>query len=62
METPRPKRPYRKPAVERISLAGEETAAIPNCKTVGRGGGIGMSPGQSCKIRGFPACHDSRGS
>jgi hypothetical protein len=32
------KAPYRKPTIERISLVGEETAAVPNCKRDNGGG------------------------
>lgn len=52
------KRVYEKPAVERVSLAGEETAAVPNCKRSAGGGGKNQIT-NPCAI---PACKNARGS
>lgn len=32
MNLAQPRLPYRKPTIERITLVGEEIAAVPNCK------------------------------
>ncbi len=56
------KRPYHKPTVERISLAGEETAASPNCKTVGAGGGFEAHPPDACRVKFLIRCKNSLGS
>jgi len=62
-----PKRaPYRKPTIERISLAGEETAAVPNCKR-DNGGGMNRTYPNPCRTEliwdlfGL-RCKDARGS
>lgn len=60
---PRPKRPYRKPVVERIDLVGEETAAVPNCKRT-TGGGKNRTFPNPCRTTGGVGlrCRDSLGS
>ena len=57
------KRAYVKPRLERISLAGEETAAVPNCKR-SNGGGKNRSFPNPCRITGGAPvrCFDARGS
>jgi hypothetical protein len=54
------KRDYVKPTIERISLVGEETAAVPNCKRT-NGGGMNRSFPNPCAIF-FARCYDARGS
>ena len=57
------KREYVKPALERISLLGEESAAVPNCKR-SNGGGKNRSFPNPCRISGGAPvrCFDARGS
>lgn len=57
------KRTYVKPRLERISLVGEETAAVPNCKR-SNGGGKNRSFPNPCRITGGAPvrCFDARGS
>jgi hypothetical protein len=57
------KRAYKKPTLERISLVGEETAAVPNCKRA-NGGGKNRSFPNPCRIAGGAGnkCFDARGS
>jgi hypothetical protein len=57
------KRAYRKPAVERIDLVGEETAAIPNCKR-NTGGGKNRTFPNPCRITGGGGvrCNNAYGS
>jgi hypothetical protein len=60
------KAPYRKPAIERISLVGEETAAVPNCKR-DNGGGMNRTYPNPCRTEWFwdllgVRCRESRGS
>jgi hypothetical protein len=57
------KRSYVKPVLERISLVGEETAAVPNCKRT-NGGGRNRTFPNPCRITGGAGvrCFDSRGS
>lgn len=57
------KTPYRKPTIERISLVGEETAAVPNCKR-DNGGGKNRTFPNACRITGGAGnkCFDARGS
>ena len=57
------KRDYVKPVLERISLVGEETAAVPNCKRT-NGGGKNRSFPNPCRITGGAPvrCFDRRGS
>jgi len=63
MTTKMTKRAYVKPALERISLVGEETAAVPNCKR-SNGGGKNQSFPNPCRITGWAGfrCYDARGS
>lgn len=58
--------PYRKPTIERITLAGEETAAVPNCKR-DTGGGKNRSYPNPCRTEALwdlfgLRCRESRGS
>jgi hypothetical protein len=57
------KRDYVKPVLERISLVGEETAAVPNCKR-NNGGGRNRTFPNPCRITGGAGvrCYDARGS
>jgi hypothetical protein len=55
------KRDYVKPSLERIDLAGEETAAVPNCKR-SNGGGKNLTFPNPCDIRSVAKCRDNRGS
>ena len=55
------KRAYKRPALERISLVGEESAAVPNCKRT-NGGGRGQTYPNPCDIRSVMKCRDNRGS
>jgi hypothetical protein len=55
------KRAYVKPVLERISLVGEETAAIPNCKRT-NGGGRSQTYPNPCRISGGSRCSTARGS
>jgi hypothetical protein len=57
------KRDYVKPVLERISLLGEESAAVPNCKR-SNGGGKNRSFPNPCRITGGAPvrCFDARGS
>lgn len=57
------KRPYAKPAIERIDLVGEETAAVPNCKR-DNGGGKNRSFPNPCRTTGGAGnkCFDALGS
>jgi hypothetical protein len=54
---------YVRPALQRIDLAGEETAAVPNCKRT-NGGGKNRSFPNPCRITGGAPvrCFDTRGS
>ncbi len=54
---------YRKPTIERISLVGEETAAVPNCKR-SNGGGKGRTFPNPCLTTGGMGkrCRDQVGS
>ncbi len=63
MSTPPTKRAYVKPALERISLVGEESAAVPNCKR-STGGGRNRSYPNPCRTTGGSPvrCFDARGS
>ena len=63
MATEPMKRLYTKPMVEQITLAGEETAAVPNCKRT-NGGGKNRSFPNPCRISGGAPvrCFDARGS
>ena len=63
MTTKATKRDYVKPALERIDLVGEETAAVPNCKRT-NGGGKNRSFPNPCRISGGAPvrCFDARGS
>ena len=63
MTTKATKRNYVKPVLERISLVGEETAAVPNCKRA-NGGGKNRSFPNPCRITGGGGvrCYDARGS
>jgi len=57
------KRTYVKPVLERISLVGEETAAVPNCKR-SNGGGRNRTFPNPCRTTGGVAqrCRDAVGS
>jgi hypothetical protein len=57
------KRDYVKPVLERISLLGEESAAVPNCKR-SNGGGKNRSFPNPCRVTGGAPvrCFDARGS
>lgn len=57
------KRTYTKPTLERISLVGEETAAVPNCKRA-NGGGKNRSFPNPCRTSGGASnkCFDDLGS
>lgn len=57
------KRTYVKPTLERISLVGEETAAVPNCKR-SNGGGKNRSFPNPCRTAGGAGtkCFDALGS
>jgi hypothetical protein len=57
------KRAYGKPVLERISLVGEETAAVPNCKRT-NGGGKNRSFPNPCRTTGGATyrCYDALGS
>ena len=57
------KRAYEKPTIERISLLGEETAAVPNCKRA-TGGGKNRSFPNPCRTSGGAGnkCFDALGS
>lgn len=59
----KPRRAYQKPAIERIDLVGEETAAVPNCKRT-TGGGKNRTFPNPCRITGGirVRCRDSTGS
>ncbi len=63
MTTKATKRDYVKPALERIDLVGEETAAVPNCKRT-TGGGKNRSYPNPCRTSGGAPvkCFDARGS
>lgn len=63
MTPERTKRDYVKPVLERISLLGEESAAVPNCKR-SNGGGKNQSFPNPCRITGGAPvrCFDARGS
>jgi hypothetical protein len=63
MTTKVTKRAYVKPALERISLVGEETAAVPNCKR-SNGGGSGRTFPNPCRTTGGVGqrCRDALGS
>jgi len=63
MATEPMKRLYTKPTIEQIALAGEETAAVPNCKRT-NGGGKNRSYPNPCRISGGAPvrCFDARGS
>lgn len=63
MNAKRAKRAYRKPAIERIDLVGEETAAVPNCKR-NNGGGKNRSFPNPCRTTGGAGvrCFDQIGS
>ena len=54
---------YVKPVIERISLVGEETAAVPNCKR-SNGGGRSRSFPNPCRTTGGGSsrCRDAQGS
>lgn len=56
------KQPYQKPAIERIELVGEESAAT-GCKRT-TGGGKNMTFPSACRITGAPGllCKSSQGS
>jgi len=57
------KRAYTRPALERISLVGEETAAVPNCKRANGGGRNRSFPNPCRTTGGAPVrCFDARGS
>ena len=62
MTTDATKRDYVKPALERIDLAGEETAAVPNCKRSNGGGKNRSSPTRADHRRSAVKCFDARGS
>jgi len=57
------KRAYKRPALERISLVGEETAAVPNCKR-SNGGGRNQTFPNPCRTKGGVGqrCRDAVGS
>jgi hypothetical protein len=55
------KRAYVKPALERIGLVGEETAAVPNCKR-DNGGGKSRTFPNPCRTTGGTRCYDALGS
>jgi hypothetical protein len=57
------KRLYAKPTIEQITLASEETAAVPNCKRT-NGGGKNRSYPNPCRTSGGAPvrCFDARGS
>ena len=57
------KRAYTRPVLERISLVGEETAAVPNCKR-SNGGGKNRSFPNPCRTAGGVGnkCFDALGS
>ncbi len=66
MSVERQRAPYRKPAIERIDLVGEETAAVPNCKR-DNGGGMGRTYPNPCRTEWIwdllgMRCRESRGS
>ena len=63
MTTKATKRDYVKPVIERISLVGEETAAVPNCKR-SNGGGKNRSFPNPCRTTGGAGvrCFDALGS
>jgi hypothetical protein len=63
MTTNATKRNYVKPVLERISLVGEETAAVPNCKRA-NGGGKNRSFPNPCRTTGGGGvrCYDALGS
>ena len=66
MNPAHPRLPYRKPTIERITLAGEETAAVPNCKR-DTGGGKNRSYPNPCRTEALwdlfgLRCRESRGS
>jgi hypothetical protein len=52
---------YKRPAIERISLAGEETAAVPHCKR-SNGGGMNKTYPNPCDTRSVAKCRDDLGS
>ncbi len=55
------KRDYAKPVIERISLVGEETAAVPNCKR-SNGGGRNKTYPNPCDTWSAAKCRDNQGS
>jgi hypothetical protein len=55
------KHTYKRPVLERITLVGEETAAVPNCKR-SNGGGRSQTYPNPCDIRSVGKCRDNRGS
>jgi hypothetical protein len=66
MNPAQPRLPYRKPTIERITLAGEETAAVPNCKR-DTGGGKSQTYPNPCRTDWWwdifsARCRDTRGS
>jgi hypothetical protein len=61
MATEPMKRLYTKPTIEQITLAGEETAAVPNCKR-SNGGGKNLTFPNPCDIKSVAKCRDDRGS
>lgn len=63
MATEPMKRLYARPTIERITLVGEESAAVPNCKRA-TGGGKNRSFPNPCRTGGGAAtrCYDSLGS
>ncbi len=60
------KTPYRKPTIERISLVGEETAAVPNGKR-SNWGGMNRTYPNPCRTEWYwnvfgVRCRESQGS